>query len=131
MRVLFHLAYPDASTRNDVFLIERFIAALNNSEVQNHVCRRKPSTYATALAAANEETLFILMDLATHAPGGLQAPTPGDTTFIAALKGRHPELNTGSTDKHRCFYCGGEGHLRERCPTRLQDYLRQQVRPGN
>ena len=36
MRVLYHLAYPDASTRNDIFLIERFIVALNNSEVQNH-----------------------------------------------------------------------------------------------
>ena len=33
MRVLYHLAYPDASTRNDIFLIERFIAALNNREV--------------------------------------------------------------------------------------------------
>ena len=30
MRVLYHLAYPDASTRNDIFLIEQFIAALNN-----------------------------------------------------------------------------------------------------
>ena len=74
MRVLFHLAYPDASTRNDIFLIERFIAALKNREVQNHVRRRKPTTYAAALAAANEETSFILMDLATHAPGRLQLP---------------------------------------------------------
>ena len=86
MRVLFHLAYPDASTRNDVFLIERFIAALNNREVQNHVRRRKPSTYAAALAAANEETSFVLMDLATHAPGGLQAPVPGGHKLH-----RHPE----------------------------------------
>ena len=110
MRVLFHLAYPDASTRNDIFLIERFIAALNNREVQNHVRRRKPTTYAAALVAVNEETPFVLMDLATYAPGGLQAPTPGDTSFIAALKGRRPELNTGPTDKCRCYYCGGEGH---------------------
>ena len=65
-----------------IFLIERFITALNNHEVQNHVRRRKPTTYAVALAAANEETSFILMDLATHAPGGLQAPTLGDTSFI-------------------------------------------------
>ena len=77
MRVLYHLAYPDASTRNEIFLIERFIVALNNREVQNHVRRRKPLTYAAALAAANEETSFVLMDLATHAPGEVQAPIPG------------------------------------------------------
>ena len=35
MRVLYHLAYPDASMRNEIFLIERFIWALNNCEVQN------------------------------------------------------------------------------------------------
>ena len=86
MRVLYHLAYPDASTRNDIFLIERFISALNNREVQNHVRRKKPLTYAAALAAANKKTSFVLMDLATHAPDGVQAPTPGDTSFIAALK---------------------------------------------
>ena len=141
MRVLYHLAYPDASTRNDIFLIERFIAALNNREVQNHVRRRKPLTYAAALAAANEETSFVLMDLATHAPGGIQAPTPGDTSFIAALRARHSDPNAGrpgnfakapsSTEKRRCFYCDGEGHIRERCPLRLKDYLRQQTRLGN
>ena len=104
MRVLFHLAYPDASTRDDIFIIERFIVALNNRKVRNQVCRRKPATYAAALAAANEETSFVLMDLATHAPGGLQAPTPGDTSFIAALKARRPALSTGTTEKRRCFY---------------------------
>ena len=131
MRVLFHLAYPDASTRNDIFLIERFIVALNIREAQNHVRRRKPTTYAVALEAANEETSFVLMDLATHAPGGLQAPTPGDTSFITALRGRRPALSAGSTKKHRCFYCDGEGHIKERCPIRLRDCLRQQVRPRN
>ena len=141
MRVLYHLAYPDASTRNDIFLIERFIAALNNREVQNHVRRRKPLTYAAALAAANEETSFVLMDLATHAPGGIQAPTPGDTSFIAALRARRSDPNAGRpgnfvkapspTEKRRCFYCDGEGHIRERCPLRLKDYLRQQTRLGN
>ena len=111
MRVLYHLAYPDASTRNDIFLIERFIAALNNCEVQNHVKRRKPLTYAAVLVAANEETSFILMDLATHAPGGVQAPTPGDTSFIAALKARHPSTSTpgtSTTERRRCFYCDGK-----------------------
>ena len=139
MRVLYHLAYPDASTRNDIFLIERFIAALNNREVQNHVRRRKPLTYAAALAAANEETSFVLMDLATHAPGGVQAPTPGDTSFIAALRAKRSDLNPrrpgnfqtpNQTEKRRCFYCDGEGHIRERCPLRLKDYLRQQTRGG-
>ena len=86
MRVLYHLAYPDASMRNEIFLIERFISALNNRQVQNYVRRRKPSTYAKALHVANEETSLVLMDLATHAPGGLQAPTPGDTSFFSALK---------------------------------------------
>ena len=134
MRVLYHLAYPDASTRNDIFLIERFILALNNGKVQNHVRRRKPITCAAALAAANEETSFVHMDLATHAPGGVQAPTPGDTSFIAAMKARHPSTNTGgtsTTEKRRCFYCVGEGHIRDRCPTRLKDYFRQQTRMGN
>ena len=93
MRVLFHLVYPDASTRNDIFLIERFIAALNNREVQSHVRRRKLATYAAALVAGHEETSFVLMDLATHTTGGLQVPTPGDTSFIAALKGRRPALS--------------------------------------
>ena len=64
MRVLYHLAYPDANMRNEVFLIERFISALNNREVQNYVCRRKPPTYTKALHIANEETSFILMNLA-------------------------------------------------------------------
>ena len=86
MRVLYHLAYPDTSTRNNIFLNERFISALNNREVQNHVCRRKPVTYAAALAAAIEETSFVIMDLATHAPGGVQAPVLGDTSFITAMK---------------------------------------------
>ena len=134
MRVLYHLAYPDASTRNDIFLIERFIASLNNREVQNHVHRRKPLTYAAALAAANEEPSFVLMDLVTHAPGGVQAPTPGDTSFIAALKARCPCTNTSgtsATEKRRCFYCDREGHICHRCPTRLKDYLRQQTRMGN
>ena len=141
MRVLYHLAYPDASTRNDIFLIERFIAALNNREVQNHVRRRKPLTYAAALAAANEETSFVLMDLATHAPGGVQAPTPGDTSFIAALRAKRSDPNSrrpgnpvkapNQTEKRRCFYCDGEGHIRERCPLRLKDYLRHQTRVGN
>ena len=134
MRVLYHLAYPDASMRNDVFLMERFIAALNNREVQNHVRRRKPLTYSAALAAANEETSFVLMDLTTHAPGGVQAPIPGDTSFIATLKARRPSPSTpgtSTTERRRCFYCDGEGHIRDRCPTRLKDYLHQQTRMGS
>ena len=96
--------------------------------------RRKPLTYAAALAAANEETSFVLMDLATHAPGGVQAPTPGNTSFIATVRARRPNANTGgtnTTEKRRCFYCDGEGHIRDRCPTRLKEYLRQQTRMGN
>ena len=50
-------------------------------------------TYAAALAAANEETSFVLMDLATHAPGGVQAPTPGDTSFVAAFGAKRSDPN--------------------------------------
>ena len=56
--------------------------------MQNYVRRRKLPTYAKALHIANEETSFVFMDLATHAPDGPQALVPGDTSFIAALKGK-------------------------------------------
>ena len=95
MQVLYHLAYPDANTRNEVYLIEKFISALNNFEVQNYVRCRKPPMYAKALHIANEETSFILMDLATHAPGGLQAPMPRDTSVIAVLKAQRAEPGRG------------------------------------
>ena len=91
MRVLYHLAYPDKNTQDETHLIERFINALNNREVQNYVRRRKPTTFGSALHIANEETSFILMDLATHAPGGIQAPLPGDHSFIAAMRARRAE----------------------------------------
>ena len=97
MRVLFHLAYPDASTRNDIFLIDRFIAALNNLEVQTHVRQRKPATYAAALAAANEETSFVLMDLATHAPGRVTSPdTRGHQLHCS------PERSPPRTQRGQC-----------------------------
>ena len=125
MRVLYHLAYPDKGTRNEVYLIEKFIAALNNREVQNHVRRRKPTTYANALSIANEETSFVLMDIATHAPGGLQAPTPGDNSFIATLRAKRTDSGRHPAAKRKCYYCDEEGHLKERCPVRLKDFLKQ------
>ena len=88
LRVLYHKAYPDAKEHSEVYLIEKFISALNNRKVQNYVRRRKLTTYAKALSIANEETLFVLMDIATHVPGSLQAPVPGDNSFIAALRAR-------------------------------------------
>ena len=82
MRLLYHLVYPDPSTQNEVYLTEKFINALNNREVQNYVRRRKPPTYTKALHIANEETSFILMDLATHAPGGFQARSQGTIVLL-------------------------------------------------
>ena len=81
MRVLYHPAYPDKGTHNEVYLIEKFISVLNNREVQNYVRRRKLTTYAKALSIANEETSFALMDIATHAPGGWQAPALATTAL--------------------------------------------------
>ena len=117
MRVLYHLAYPDPNTRNEVYLTEKFINALNNCEVQNYVRRRKPPTYTKALHIANEETSFLLMDLATHAPSCFQAPIPGDNSFIAALKAGCAETGKASTSRRKCYYCDEEGHFMERCPT--------------
>ena len=85
MRVLYHLAYPDPKDRSEVTLIERFIQALNNREVQSHVRRRKPKKYAEALDCAQEETSFVLLDNLTHTPGGPQQPQPGDSSFIGAI----------------------------------------------
>ena len=130
MRVLYHLAYPDKNTRDETHLIERFINALNNREVQNYVRRRKPTTYGSALHIANEETSFILMDLATHAPGGIQAPLPGDHSFIAAMRARRTEAGKSSGLKRKCYYCDEEGHYKERCPTRLKDFLCQRADKG-
>ena len=74
-------------------------------------------------------------------PAGVQAPTPGDTSFIAALRAKrsdphsrrpgNPVKAPNQTEKRRCFYCDGEGHIRERCPLRPKDYLRHQTRAGN
>ena len=106
MRVLYHLAYPDQKDRSKVFLIEKFIAVLNNQEVQNHVRCRNPETYAKALNIVNEETSFILIDLATHAPGGLQAPMLGDSSLVAFLRGCRPQAPTRNPGpKKKWYYC--------------------------
>ena len=77
MRVLYHLAYPNKGTRNEVYLIEKFILALNNREVQNYVYRRKPATYAKALSIANEE-ISVCSDGHCHTcPGWTTSPCPG------------------------------------------------------
>ena len=129
LRVLYHLAYPKVEDRSEVTLIERFIQALNNREVQNHVRRRKPTTYSDALDMAQEETSFVLMDAVTHAPGGPQQPVPGETSFIGALQRRpHPggAFRPNSSEK-RCYYCGDNGHLKDRCPIRLKDIIQNKL----
>ena len=71
------------------------------------------------------------MDLATHAAGGMQAPTPGDTSFIATLKARHTEPGKASTTRRKSYYCDEEGHFKERCPARLKDFLKQRAEQGS
>ena len=131
LRVLYHLAYPEARDCSEIYLIEKFVAALNNREVQNHVCRQKPTTYAKPLNIANEKISLVLMDLATHAPGGLQAPTPGDTSFIATIKGRWTDTRRSSMPCRKCYCCDEEGHFKERCPLWLKDFLKQWADRGN
>ena len=127
MRVLYQLAYPDLKDRSEINLIERFIKALNNREVQNHVRRRKPAKYTDVLNVAQEETAFVLMDAVTHSPSGPQQPMPGDGSFIGALRAR-PQIapavrQATTTSDKKCYYCGEGTHLINRCPKRLKDFL--------
>lgn len=131
MRAMYHLAYPNQYGQDETFLIERFISALNKRDVQNFVRRRKPKTYDEALEVANEETGFVLLDDATHTPGGIQQPTPSDTSFIATLRNR-PSQNSakGPSKDKQCYYCGGTGHFKDRCSLRLKDYLQKKAKGG-
>ena len=132
MRVLYLLAFPDKEDQSRVLLIERFISALNNRDVQNFVRRRKPRTFAEALTIAAEETSFVLLDLASHTPGGLQQPTQSDTSVLASIDSKPSNSQTNRNPDRRCFYCDEVGHLKERCPARLRDFLRdRQPRPTN
>ena len=131
LRVLYHLAYPDAKDRSEFYLVEKFIAALNNREVQNHVRHGKPTTYPKAINIASEEMSFVLMDLATHAPGELQDPKPGDISFIATIKGRPADAGRNSAPRRKCYYCDEEGYFKERGPLRLKDFLKQWANRGN
>ena len=126
MRVLYHLAYPDQKDRSEIVLIERFIQALNNREVQNHVRRRKPTKYSDALDFAQEETSFSLIDNITHSPGGPQQPVPGDSSFVGAIRNRqaNPGPSRATVANRKCFYCEDVGHFKERCPIRLKDILK-------
>ena len=127
MRVLYLLAYPDKEDQSRVMLVERFISALNNRDVQNFVRRRKPTTFEQALEIAAEETSFVLLDLASHTPGGLQQPTPSDTSVLAAIGSRSSGAQTNRNPDRRCFYCDDPGHLKERCPARLQDFIKDRL----
>ena len=65
------------------------------------------------------------MDIATHAPGGLQAPVPGDNSFIATLRAKRTDSGCHPAAKRKCYYCDEEGHIKERCAIRLKDFLKQ------
>ena len=104
---------------------------LNNREVQNYVRRRKPPTYAKALHITNKETSFVLMDLANACPRWTSGPVPGDTSFIATLKGWRTDAGKSPNSCCKCYYCDKEGHFKERCLTRLKDFLKQRANKGN
>ena len=56
---------------------------------------------------------------------------PGGTSFIAALKGKRADARKGTTSRWKCYYCDKEGHFKERCPTRLKDFLKQRADKGS
>ena len=74
LRVLYHLAFPNTEDRSELTLVEKFIAALNNREVQRNVRRRKPGNYSEVLEMAQEETAFVLIE--RHSPA--RRPTTTD-----------------------------------------------------
>ena len=82
-------------------------------------------TYAKALSIANEETSFALMDIVTHAPCGLQAPVSGDNRFIATIRAKHTDSGRHPAPNWKCYYCDEEGHIKERGPLQLKDFLKQ------
>ena len=132
MRVWYHLAYPDAEHRSEVFLVERFISALSNRDVQDFVRQWKPETFEGALDAATEKTHLALRDIANHAPRGLQQPIPGDARVIATMNAGTSMISQNRPSDRRCFYCDETGHLKKRCPARLRDFLKtRSARPNN
>ena len=71
------------------------------------------------------------MDIATHATGGLQAPIPGNNSFIATLRTKRTDSGRHTAAKRKCCYCDEEGHIKERCPVRLKDFLKRRADQQN
>ena len=46
------------------------------------------------------------------------------------MRARRSEAGKSSGPKHKCYYCDEEGHYKERCPTRLKDFLHQRADKG-
>ena len=149
LRAVFFMAYAQ-SERSQIHLIERYVDALADREVQNHVRRRNPKTYNQALEFANEETAYNAMDKARHTPGGIQQPLATEGSFVASIDRRRPfnpparpnrfkdlrdqtrslKQNDGRPNTGNCFYCGSNTHHVARCRTKLNDLLNGRLKEG-
>ena len=58
-------------------------------------------------------------------------PSPVTPVSSSALKAKRTDSGRSSTTRRKCYYCDKEGHFKERCPTRLNDFLKQRADKGN
>ena len=139
IRCLYHLAYPDMVDSPATHLIEKFIQAIGDRQVQNYVRRRKPASFHEALNIANEETSFVFMDRQEHDGASSKqyedvllaametvttnksrpAPTKGFRPNPFGPKGLPKPASSASPAPPAtamCYQCGVTGHYRRDCP---------------